>query len=494
MNHLLFRRQFLLSTKEIQFDSSWKKTKLKKYTRNCTIYSHPDLEITSASNTEAQIHLLGYVLDPHNPDLLNQDIVNNLLNKSFDSLAAATDFLTGRFVLVYSTSDTIKVLHDATGFREICYYKDNAEFACGSTPNIIAKYHSVQRDDDVEINRYFNSPELNNQERKWIGARTIYKGIVRLLPNYYVELPKNEVHRYWPREERKIIELNTAVKIAAKILTGTYESAIKRFNLDQTLTSGWDTRLLLASSRKYAHKIPFYFLRGFKSDAGLAESPDYLITKAIAEKYNLSIQYVVIENLKVDEEFEKIYYENNVLSRPKLLKVYYTAYLNKLDNVMTVSGSLGNSLLRLPGGINRSSEQAEVMARKFKYDKYPFVIDSINQWMESTRHLTKKNYNIMDLFDWEQYSGNWGNLSGTEQDIVRDELRPFNNRELITTLGYVHDKYKYRDYPLNYTKTIELLWPELLNFSNDISHYKLKKALRKINLEQLADRLYHTIK
>lgn len=495
MNPLLFRRQFLLTTKEIQFDSSWKKTKLTKYQRKCTIYSHPDLEITSATNAQVEIHLLGYALDPHNPEFLNQDIVNKLVtNSSFESLAAATDFLTGRFALVYTTADSIKVLHDPTGFREVYYYNNNIDFACGSTPNIIARYLSVERDDDEELNRFFNSPELNSPERKWIGPRTIYKGITKLMPNHYVDLIKHEAHRYWPRENRKIVELNSAVKLAARILTGTYDSAMKRFKLEQTLTSGWDTRLLLASCRKYAHKIPFYFLRGFKADAGLANSADYLITKAIAEKYNLPIQYLVIEDIKVDEEFERIYYENNLLSRPKLLKAYYTAYLNKLDDVMTISGTLGNSLLRLQSGINRNTDQAEVIARKLKYEKFPFIVDTINQWLDTSRHLTSKNYYIMDLFYWEQYLGNWGALSGTEQDIVRDELRPFNNRELITTLGGVHDKYRYRDYPLNYTKTIELLWPELLNFSNDISHYKLKKALRKINLEQLADRLYQTIR
>lgn len=495
MNPLLFRRQFLLTTKQIQVDASWKKTKLKKFKRNCTLYSHPDLEVTTASSTDVEILLLGYILDPHNPDFLNQDIVNTLLKyNSFDSISAATDRLSGRFAIIYSTVNTIKVFHDATGFREVYYYNNNIDFACGTTPNIIAKYHPVEFDDEAEINRFFNSPELNNQERKWIGSRTIYKGITKLLPNHYVELPKDQAHRYWPRENRSIIELNSAVKLAANILSGTYESALNRFKIEQTLTSGWDTRLELASCRKHIHKIPFYFLRGFKTDAGLVDSPDYLITKAIAEKYNLSIKFLVVEDLKVDEDFEKIYYENNILARPKLLKAYYTAYLNKLDNVLTTSGVLGNSLLRVMPGINWSTEQAEVIARYYKYDKYPYVIDSINQWLEKTHPLTKKNYRIMDLFYWEQHYGNWGSLSGSEQDIVREEFRPFNNRELVTNLGYVHDKYRYRDYPLNYTKTIEILWPELLNFSNDISYYKIKKALRKVKLEQLADRLYQTIR
>ncbi len=495
MNNLIFRRQFLLTTAKIQFDTSWKKNKLNKYQRDCNIYSHPDLEITTSANADAELYLLGYILDPHHPEYSNQDILDNLLKtSSFDAIAAATDSLTGRFAIIYSSKNSLNVFHDATGFREIYYFNDKKEFACGSTPDIIAKNLSVVRDNDKDLNNFFNSPQLNNGERKWIGVKTIYKGIKKLLPNHYLDLIHDKVIRYWPRESFKFTDLNKSTLQAAQILTGTYESMLNRYKIQQTITSGWDTRLLLAACKKHIHNIEFYFIRGFKADHGLVDSADYLITKKISEKYQLPTQYMIIEDIEVDEEFEKIYYANNVLARPKLLKVYYTGFKNNLDNVFTVSGTLGNSLLRLQGGLSRNTVQADLIAHKLKYEQYKYVTDSIQEWLDASKNVRSYNYYLLDLFYWEQYLGNWGALSGSEQDIIRDELRPFNNRELISTLGAVPDKYRYRDYPLNYVKTIKLLWPELLNFSNDIEHYKIKKALRTLNLEHFADKVYQRIK
>lgn len=494
MKNLIYRRQFLLTTQKIQFEIPWKENKL-KYQSSYTIYSHPDLEYTHVSKNEFELHLLGFVLDPHHPHYTNQDILNNLSKAvSFDALTAATDTLTGRFVIIYSTRDTVNIFHDATGFREVYYYQRGNEFACGSSPDIIAHYLKVERDDEKEINQFFNSPQLNNAERKWIGVRTIFKGIKKLLPNHYVNFPSNKSFRYWPREERPVVDLKKAAEYSAEILKGTYASALNRYKLHQTITSGWDTRLLLAACKNHISNLQFYFLRGFKADKGLVESGDYLITKKISDKYNLPTQFIVMEDITVDPEFERIYYSNNILARPKLLKLYYAAYQEKLDDVITVSGTLGNSLLRLQGGLNNHTEEPEIIAHKLKYEKFPFVVDSIAGWIEASRSVKTLKYNLMDMFYWEHYLGNWGALSGAEQDIVRDELRPFNNRELISTLGCVHDKYRYRDYPENYVKTIKLLWPELLNFSNDIEYYKIKKALRAINLEQLADKVYQRIK
>lgn len=495
MKNLVFRRQFILTSKSIQVDPSWKKVKLNKIRHSCYIYSHPDLEHTVSSNNFVELHLMGYILDPHHPGYSNQDILDNLLKcDSFDAIAAATDTLAGRFVLIHSYNGNIKVLHDATGFRELYYYNNGSDFACGSTPDIIARYLSVERDGEREINYFFNSPQLNSIERKWIGVRTIYRGIKKLLPNHYVDLASNQSFRYWPREKRSIVDLKKAAANSAVILKGTYESALKRYKLQQTITSGWDTRLLLSACKNHVGSLQFYFVRGFKADKGLVESDDYLITKRISRTYNLPTEFIIIDDKKVNEEFERIYYSNNTLSRPKLLKTYYAAYEQKLDNVITVSGILGNSLLRLEGGLYRQAEEAEIIARRFKYDHYPFVVDSIKEWIDSSRHVKDLNYYLMDLFYWEQHYGNWGALSGIEQDIVRDELRPFNNRELISMLGCVRDKYRYRDYPLSYVKTIELLWPELLNFSTDIENYKFKKALRAIHLERFADKVYQRIK
>lgn len=493
MKNLIYRRQFIMTSAQILVDPSWKKIKLNKIYRNCYIYLHPDLEHTVASDDKHELHLLGYILDPRHPESSNQDILNELVrNTSFDSIAEATNTLTGKFVLIQNQPESIKVLHDPTGLRELFYYNNGKEFACGSTPNILADFLKIERDDEREINHFFYSPEFN-KDKKWLGTRTIFKGVTKLLPNHYLDLLQKRTFRFWPNSERRIVDIDKATRHAADILTGTYESILRRGPIQQTITSGWDTRLLLAACRKHLNKIDFYFIRGFKADAGLSGSMDYLITRKIADQNKLSIQYYV-PNGAVDPEFERIFYFNNLLSRPTLLWVYDYVYKNKLENIITVSGTEGNVFFRLKSDINRNMDKPVDFAKKYKYQNYSYITNSLAEWLEGLKDAQKMGHYALDLFYWEQSLGNLGAMLSTEQNIVRDELRPFNNRELVSTLGQVADKYRYKDYPINYVRTIKLLWPEILRYNNDVDHFMIKKALRTINLERLADKVYQRIK
>jgi hypothetical protein len=495
MENLIFRRQFILCSRNLTLEASWKVTKLGKFHKDCYLNSHPDLVITSSHNEQVELFLLGFAIDPFHPELSNQDILENLLkSSSFDELTVNANPLGGRFAIIYNTKDLLYVFNDATGFREVFYYKDQQDFACGSTPNIIAKYFSVERDNDKEKNDFFNSPELNNRERYWIGDQTIFKGILRLFPNHYLDLIQNQSIRFWPKKERKIIDLKEATEYFAKILDGTYACATNRYELHHSITSGWDSRFLMSAALKYANKMKFYFYRGIKkTDIGKG-NVDYLVSKEISDYYNLSADYVYVKDVEVDKEFERIFYSNNVRARPKLLKAFYDTYVKKLDNTVTVSGTSGNEILRVMNSFHRNTDDVHVIAKMLGYDKYPYVIKSISKWMDSTRYLKEKNYVLIDLFFWEQYFSNWGGLGGSEQDIVREELRPFNNRELISTFLAMHDKNRYRDYPLGYVKTIKLLRPELLKFGMDMNLGKVKGVLRKLGLEQAADKLFHLIK
>ena len=104
------------------------------------------------------------------------------------------------------------------------------------------------------------------------------------------------------------------------------------------------------------------------------------------------------------------------------------------------------------------------------------------------------HYNLIDLFNWEQYFGNWGAISSSEQDIVREEIRIFNCRKFLNIYISLPDKYRYRDYPLGHAKMIEEMWGELLCFGMDIQLHKVKKVLRRLGLEILADKVYQKMK
>ena len=495
MKNLLFRRQFLLSNREITVDKTWNTIKLSKTKKDFYLYTHPDLNCIHYENNLFELIMLGFALNPFQSEKNSSDILKELsLQKDLNNIIEGANILSGRFIIIYNDSQSVKLFHDATGFREVYYINANDLIACGSTPNILLHHFQIPKDSDREINEFYDSIELKNHENIWFGNRTIYKNVLYLLPNHYLDLIENKTVRFWPVKERKILKLNDAAKYMAEILKGTFASAIKQFKIYQGITSGWDTRLLLAASKEYINDIHFYFIRGFKTDAHNKQSVDYLVTKEIGEKNNLPIEMIELNANIIDTEFENIYYQNNILARPILLPVYYYAYQKKLDNTLTVSGTGSNEILRLISNINRNIDDSYAVAKAYGYQKYNYILDSINEWLKDIKYVKSLNYILIDLFNWEQMFGHWGGLSGSEQDIIREELRVFNNRELISTYLSLRDRCRHRDYPLGHVKIIELLSKDLLNFKMDIPKYHLKKFLRILGVERTTDMLYQWLK
>lgn len=498
ISKLTYRRQFILTNKSIEVDKSWKILKISKKKVEFTIYSHPDLEVISAANVNYGLVLLGYIIDPFSPVLGSDQVLKHLAsNFNFRGILNDVSSLSGRFVIVYYDENKIYIINDATAFREVYYTKLNDVVACGSTPDILAKYLSIEKDTEKHVNDFYNSAKFNRREHIWIGTRTIYKDVNHLFSNHYLDLHRNKAVRFWPYDYKRPVKLKEAGGIISQILIGTYDAAILRYRLMQGLTSGWDSKILLSTCKKHLDKIRFYFNRGFKADALSAKgSPDYKIAIQIAMKNNIPLEIFDFKNSEIAEEFSNIYFGNNILARQKLLKVYYDVYTRGLEDYITVSGTMSNEIMRLvPGSIlYRNSITPENLAGFLRYAEFSYVIESIKDWLFDVDIFKDMGYSPVDLFYWEQYIGNWGNLSGSEQDIVREELRPFNNRILLSTYSSLLEKFRYRDFPMGHVQVIKEHWPELLNFKMDTTRYRTKKLLRLLGLEQLVDKTFYRMR
>jgi asparagine synthetase B (glutamine-hydrolysing) len=173
---------------------------------------------------------------------------------------------------------------------------------------------------------FLKSPAFRS-ESAWIGNETPYEGIMHLPPNHYLDITGNKVERFWPYAERSKTKLSDAADIMATLLKGTYEAAVKRYKLHQGLTSGWDTRVLLAASRQHVKEIKFYFLAGFKNEKqGVLR--DRRVAVEIAEKTGIPLDIYNFNEVSTDPQFEKIFYANNILARPKLLLYITSVHLN----------------------------------------------------------------------------------------------------------------------------------------------------------------------
>jgi len=76
-NKLLYRNQFILGSFFIEELTSWKRIKINS---SLHLNVHPNLNTYQAVYENKSITLLGFILDPNNPQASDSDIINGLLH------------------------------------------------------------------------------------------------------------------------------------------------------------------------------------------------------------------------------------------------------------------------------------------------------------------------------------------------------------------------------------------------------------------------------
>jgi hypothetical protein len=490
MENLQFRRQFILIDKQIDIPKNWVCLPLLNKRHAWRLYCHPDLSVLQVNHGHRNLLLLGYMLNPENPEQNDRQILEELLmNQSFEDLIRSIDKYTGRFILVYYDEQGMKIFNDATGFRELYYTFNDSCMACGSTSTFLAETLQIPLTKDVNILKYYHSNDYKESDHNWVGYVTMYENVLHLPPNHYLDIELRMVKRFWPVKPLHRIPLADCVRACADILRGTVESAVKRYSLHMGITAGWDTRLLLSATREHRDRI-YYYLN--KTSSMNSDTADVAISSRLSEKLGFELNTIAIPD-EVDPQFKKIFHSNNILAHEKLLPVFYEVYRRKWDQTYTFSGTMGNAMariyMRLPRGIRINGAN---IARLIHLKDQPYIVSSLDHWVEEVKTLCSEfHIDIMDLYQWEQENAHWASLTASEQDIAREEIRPFNNRKLIALFFSLDARYRYQLYPRIYIEIMKQLWPEVMSVpvnpaSNKI-HYRI---LRVLGLERMAYRCY----
>ena len=304
-NHLLYRRQFILGPRYLKKFSRWKK---KRINQNLFLMVHPDLELNYMSNNHISLILLGFILDPYNTRYSNKDILNKLIedDNTFKEFVRSTYDLGGRWIIIYKDNKSIKIFHDATGDRQIYYSKNNSEIWCASQPHTIAKELNLKKSKDKDLNKFITSNVFNKNEHAWAGDGTLYNNIKHLLPNKYLDLKNGSCVRYWPDKKLKEISIKEAIDKSSEILKGLLKNANNRYNLMLAVTSGLDSRVLLAASKEIRKDV-FYYIQKFGNLN--YKSADIKIPLKLFPKLNLKFNVIECEKI-IDNEFDSILKKN----------------------------------------------------------------------------------------------------------------------------------------------------------------------------------------
>jgi hypothetical protein len=473
----LFRRQFVLGPNYIKSFPKWNKVSINN---KLFLSAHPDLEVLKVTFEEKIIVLLGYILDPFNPSFNNQEIINTIAEKisAADDIFQYLDSKCGRFVFIVKINNELRIFNDAAGYRQIFYHTDDTNnIWCASQPSIIAEEFGLSIDQDI-ANDLSQLPLIKSDGRWFPGNITLYKDIYHLTPNHYLDLNRGEVKRYWPVKSLELISVENAAEYSSKILQGAFESASKRYNLALTVTSGYDTRALLAACKMFKEKINYLtHTHGNLDENG----PDVQIPRKLLGRFGLK-HHIAHHSDKVDDDFQNIF-KRNVTGAKDLHNKNAYAFLKYFESIGTEmvvaqgeAGGLGKRFYRLPPYFKVNEKTlATVVGMRGSYT----AERAIGEWLTSANKAVALGINILDLLYWEMRLGNWSALAVSSYDIVFESFIPFNCRKLMECLISVDTKYRLTGKSIHLCM-IDHMWPELLEFPLNPPADKKEEIMEKI--------------
>jgi hypothetical protein len=454
---LLRRNQFLLGQCAVEL-GGWVSRPFGRF----WVSSHPDLNVETASANGRELLLIGYLLDPFRPDLSNRDILNHLLSGSDqDTIIDEAGRYSGRWILVLALGRNTLMFHDAAGSRQIVYSEPTSSeprwFA--SQVDLITERSSYALDKQAEDFIHFFSSY--NQEYWWPGTSTPFAAIKRLLPNHSIDLDTGKVSRYWPRAGFSPLSPRDAIERLIPLFKGSIAAAANRFDLALGVSAGWDSRLLLSACHDVVDKVAFYTAK--KSHLP-GTHPDIVIPKKMFKRFGIEHHQIVSDTVS-DEAFIDLYNKHTHFPhRYRMSSMYECLHYFQLTKVaMTGNVSEIARCFYRPAARGKKDVNGSMLSETVNMRMHPFSVKEFQNYLDNVgdRH----DYQLLDLFYWEQRIGSWfaGNI--LEFEIAWKELFfPFNNRLLLETFLRVDERLRSEpEYEL-YRLLIHAMWQELLEY------------------------------
>lgn len=478
LQNLLFRRQFLLGPLAFKPTESWNTLALD---HSLVLSTHPELSVSSETLGEISVTIIGFAVDPFHPQKNLSDITQTICSssRSIAEAIASTRALAGRWVVIFQDRKNTYLFSDPFGFRQVFYYSNGRDIWCGSQPEIIKSVETLLFDADEDLLNFLLSENIVRTESAWIGEKTIYERTYHLIPNHYLDINRLTQIRFYPSKPQGEANLSSVVELSSSILQGIFDAVTRQKKVFQALTAGWDSRVLLAASRKFSKKIQYFVDRqGVLSNS----HPDIWVPKKLAHKLGINL---IVKNSKVNPPgwFVSILSNNVTGARvlPKTRAIY--AHFKNGERRLRINGN-GSETCRnffdKYGCIDRSEITSSLLAELIGYKNIAYVERELSKWKEE---LDYYNVDILDMLYWEQRLGNWGAQYPAEQDIALEEFSPFNCRLLIDTLLSAPKYQRIAPKYLLYKELIQSMWPDALSYPiNPNAKSYIREFKRRVRL------------
>lgn len=461
--HLLFRRQFIMGPQRIVPFSNWRTEVLPG---GYYVSAHPDLKISKINYNENCIVLLGYILDPLSPDSTDEELLEVVTEKCVTIKDLTDKFcgLAGRYVCIAYLQGKYHLFNDTLGFRQIFYYESDQKVWCASQPSLLAEWFGFKCNEEVESDLFGLKLFRDGSEYWYPGNICLFKEISHLIPNHYLDFYERRQIRFWPDGLEEKISFEESVEKCAVLLRQVFESAGARFELDVAVTSGLDSRMLLAASRSISSKINYFTHTHQKLGVSGA---DIVVPSLMLKRLGLH-HTVVFHSDNIDPDFERIFRRNVTTARISKCLNAYALYRHfsetGKENVIVhgVTGEIARNFYTLPPVV---SLNAEVLGVLTGMSSSRVATEQFRAWLKDVQGVTlKSGIRALDLFYWEQRIANWAAMSYSEYDIAYESFSPFSCRKLLSTMLGVECKYRVAPRFTLQKAIIKRVWPELLEY------------------------------
>jgi hypothetical protein len=406
--------------------------------------------------------LLGFLLDPDNPVADDRQILEKLFaplceNKTGRKELESLDRLGGRWILIVDNGADAELVTDFFGMRQVLHTVPQAgmNLWCASQFGLLHKVLDLPLDPEA-LDYLETSQRQGDSECWWPGTSTLSSQVKCLAPNHVLNLATGNIRRFWPKHGIAPTSLRRGVKDGARLLSGLMKAAANRFHLTILISSGLDSRLLLASARDVRERVTGLT---FLLDGLTPESADVAVPSRLLP--SLGISHKILDCTRpMDPEFSRLYLSNTTPSHEAYGKVAFGIFHSGLTSSLRVTGAGAEAFRAIWHRYDDSKPTAPQLALTGHLIEHPFVLKELAAWMESIPDTP--GMQLVDFFYLEQRLGRWLSEGQTEWDIAQDAFTPFDCRALVEQLKGVNEEYQREPEFELFHSLMRELWPEVL--------------------------------
>lgn len=468
MELIKFRRQYLITSKEVAELDGWQKETF----NGMNAYAEQSLEIHKINKDNKEFLLLGYWINPHSPEKNNSDIMEDMVAEcdTFESVLQFLYPLSGRYALFCKFGGKTYGVSDAGGFRPIYYTDNNEELNIAS--NIFLLKYVMDLKEKKEKYQFENSNFYKwSPTFGWCPGYTFYQNVESVIANHYFDINERKINRFYPNtvlcEVDSEADVDKYASRIAELLRNSIAGIVKRAPVSYSLTSGYDSRMILSTAKEYAEKMYFWIF--YYSE----KQSDYFLPNQILSDAGYK-RFPIKYSRKKYKKYRDFYFQNTPMAHDMWAKLNCSLADEYPSDYVNIRGAASEVLKceQFQDGKHPDVVDVEYVRKlsNFYYlnESGDEVVSLMKKYLTELQDNCKRyDYKTLDLLEWEAGNscGQWQAQSELESDFLYDVFVPLSNREIWDLFLSIPYKYRIRENNIDiYQRIIKSNWPELLNY------------------------------